>query len=131
MENIRDELIKLLDNSYAPYSKFRVSAIVEMNDGKLIPGVNVENASYGSTICAERVAINNAIASGYKKGDFKELHIMCDSQKIGMPCFNCRMVISELFDLDCNILAYNNLGDVEIHTVKELCPYPFSAENLK
>jgi cytidine deaminase len=128
---MKDKLIKLLDNSYSPYSKFRVGAIVVMKDGCEFNGVNVENASYGASICAERSAILSAISNGYKKGDFKELHIMCDSQKIGMPCFNCRMVISELFDLDCNILAYNNLGDVEIHTVKELCPYPFSEENLK
>lgn len=128
---MKDKLIKLLDNSYSPYSKFRVAAIVVMKDGCEFNGVNVENASYGASICAERSAILSAISNGYKKGDFKELHIMCDSQKIGMPCFNCRMVISELFDLDCNILAYNNLGEVEIHTVKELCPYPFSEENLK
>ena len=61
---MREELIKLLDKSYAPYSKFHVSAIVETNDGKYIPGVNVENASYGATICAERNAIMAAITLG-------------------------------------------------------------------
>ena len=97
---MREKLEKLLNNSYAKYSKFRVSCICVMNDGKEFNGVNVENASYGATICAERVAITSAIANGYKKGDFKELHIMVDSDKIGTPCFICRQVISEFFNLD-------------------------------
>ena len=129
--SISDKLIKLLDNSYSPYSHFRVSAIVVMQDGSEFNGVNVENAAYGASICAERSAILAAVSNGYKKRDFKELHIMCDSDKIGMPCFDCRTVISELFDLDCRIIAYNRSGDSESHSVKELCPYPFSEDNLK
>ena len=68
---MKDELIKLLDKAYAPYSKFQVAAIIEMKDGKYIPGVNVENASYGASICAERNAFTTAITMGYRKGDFK------------------------------------------------------------
>lgn len=128
---MKDKLVKLLENSYSPYSKFRVAAIVVMKDGTEFNGVNVENASYGASICAERSAILSAISSGYKKGDFKQLHLMCDSDKIGMPCFACRSVISELFDKDSLVIAYNNLGDKETHTVRELCPYPFSEDNLK
>ena len=128
---MKEALIKLLDKAYAPYSKFRVSAIIETKDGKFIPGVNVENASYGASICAERSAILSAISNGYQKGDFKELHLMCDSQKIGMPCFDCRTVISELFNPDSFVIAYNNVGDKEVHIVSELCPYPFNEDNLK
>ena len=68
---MKEKLIKLLDNSHSPYSKYRVSAIVTMKDGKEFSGVNVENASFGATICAERNAILNAITNGYGKGDFK------------------------------------------------------------
>ena len=67
---MKDKLLKLLDNAYAPYSKFHVACFVEMKDGRMVPGVNVENASYGVTLCAERNAITTAIALGYKKGDF-------------------------------------------------------------
>lgn len=126
---MKEELIKLLNNSYAKYSKYRVSAICVMKDGNKIPGVNVENASYGATICAERVAITSAIARGYKKGDFKELHVMVDSDKIGMPCFMCRQVISEFFDNEDKVFAYSR-GDMKEYTVNEICPYPFNEDNL-
>lgn len=128
---MKEKLIELHNNSYSPYSNFRVSAIVVMKDGKEFSGVNVENASYGATICAERSAILSAISAGYKKGDFKSLYVMCDNEKIGMPCFSCRMVISELFDSDVPIICMNPAGESETHTVSELCPYPFSEEDLK
>ena len=73
---MREELIKLLDKAYAPYSKFKVAAIIETADGKYIPGVNGENASYGAAICAERNAVTTAVAMGYRKGDFKKIYIM-------------------------------------------------------
>ena len=67
-----DRLLKLAENSYSPYSHFRVATILIMKDGVEIPGVNVENAAYGSSICSERSAILSAISNGYKKGDFKD-----------------------------------------------------------
>lgn len=127
---MKEKLIKLLENSYSPYSNFRVSAIVVMKDGKEFCGVNVENASYGASICAERVAILSAISKGYKRYDFDKLYVMCDSEKIGMCCFACRMVISELFDKKSEVIAFNINGESEVHTVEELCPYPFCDENL-
>ena len=126
---MREKLEKLLNNSYAKYSHYRVSCICVMKDGNEISGVNVENASYGATICAERVAITNAIAKGYKKGDFKELHVMVDSDIIGMPCFMCRQVISEFFDKEAKIYAYSR-NEVKEFTVAEICPYPFNEDNL-
>ena len=126
-----EELKSLHKNSYSPYSNYEVSAIVVMKDGKKFVGVNVENAAYGSSICAERSAILSAISSGYKKHDFLELHVMVNDSKIGTPCFACRQVISELFDSDKIIYFYNNLGEVEKYTVEDLCPHPFSEDNLK
>ena len=126
---MREELVKLLNNSYAPYSKYNVSAICVMMDGKMIGGVNIENASYGATICAERVAIFKAISMGYKKGDFKELHIMVNSDKIGTPCFICRQVFSEFFNENMNVYMYSK-NDMISKTVRELCPYPFTEDNL-
>lgn len=126
-----EELKNLHKNSYSPYSNYQVSAIVIMKDKTKFNGVNVENAAYGSSICAERSAILSAISNGYKKNDFHELHVMVNDNKIGTPCFACRQVISELFEKDKIIYCYNNLGEVEKYTVADLCPYPFSEDNLK
>lgn len=128
---MKEKLIELHKNSYAPYSNFRVSAILVCKDGKEFNGVNVENAAYGSGICAERSAILSAVSNGYKKGDFKELYVMCDNEKIGMPCFACRQVFLEFFEKDMQIICMNPLGDSVIKTVNELCPYPFDSEDLK
>ena len=127
---MKEQLEKLMDRAYAPYSKFHVSAILEMKDGKYIPGVNVENASYGGSICAERNAITTAIAMGYTKGDFKNIYIMVSGDKLSMPCFICRQVITEFFDEDSKIILIGKNDEREEYTVKELCPYPFSDEDL-
>ena len=132
MNNMYDKLMQLANNSYSPYSHYRVATIVVMKDGKEFPGVNVENAAYGSSICSERSAILSAISQGYKKGDFKELHCLCaDSNKISTSCFACRQVISELFDKDVPLYFYSNKNDTKMFTVEELCPYPFDEEDLK
>ena len=127
---MREELIKLLDKAYAPYSKFKVAAIIETADGKYIPGVNVENASYGAAICAERNAVTTAVAMGYRNGDFKKIYIMVSGDKLSMPCFICRQVIVEFFDKDSEIVLISKNGEEERHTVSELCPYPFDETDL-
>lgn len=127
---MKEELIKLLDRAYAPYSKFRVAAMLEMKDGKFIPGVNVENASYGATICAERNAITTAIALGYKKGDFKNIYIMVSGKKMSMPCFICRQVIVEFMDKDGLIILMDRDGNKEEYKVSDCCPYPFDESDL-
>lgn len=127
---MKEKLINLLNNSYSPYSKFRVAAIAVMKDGTTFNGINVENASYGASICAERVAITTAIANGYKKHDFDELYVMCDSKKIGTCCFVCRQVISEFFESDKKITMMTPDGQVLAKTVGQLCPFPFNEENL-
>ena len=128
---MKEQLINLLKNSYSPYSNFRVASIAVMKDGKQFKGVNVENASYGACICAERSAIVSAIRHGYNKHDFDKLYIMVDSPKISSSCFLCRQVISELFEEDRQIILMNNLGDEKIYTVRDLCPVPFNDEYLK
>ena len=127
---MKDKLLELLNKAYAPYSNFRVSAILETTDGKIYTGVNIENASYGATVCAERVAIFKAISDGYRKGDFKKLHVMVDSPKISSCCFMCRQVISEFFNNDTEIILYNNKGEYKTYTKEELCPLPFNSEDL-
>lgn len=127
---MKEELIKLLDKAYAPYSNFHVACIIETKDGKYIPGVNVENASYGAAICAERNAITTAITMGYKKGDFKKIYVMVSGNKLSTPCFICRQVITEFFDKDSEVILMDKQGTSKSYTVSEICPYPFDSEDL-
>ena len=126
---MKDKLIALHNNSYAPYSKFRVSAVLVCKDGKEFNGVNIENAAYPSGLCAERTAINSAVAAGYRKGDFKQLYVMCENEKIGMPCFACRQVMSEFFEKNMPVTCMNTKGESITKSVRDLCPYPFDEED--
>ncbi len=126
---MKEKLKDLLNNAYAPYSNFPVSCIVVTNDGTEFKGVNVENAAYGSTICAERNAILNAITNGYRKGDFKEIHIMNASDKLAYPCFACRQVLIEFMEPSTMVYVYSN-KEVKSHTLEELTPKVFDKENL-
>lgn len=127
---MKEKLLELLNNSYSPYSHFRVAAIAVMKDGTEFKGVNVENASYGATICAERNAINSAISNGYKKYDFLKLYTMCDSPKTSSSCFLCRQVIAELFERDCEVVFMSNKGESLSYKVSDICPYPFDESDL-
>ncbi len=128
---MKEKLLKLRENAYAKYSNFPVSSIVVTYDGKEFCGVNVEDASYRAGACAERVALFSMLASGYKKGDVKEIHVMTSAKSIGTPCFVCRQMIFELCSKDTPIFCYSIDGDVKKYTVEELCPYPFGEEDLK
>lgn len=125
---MKEQLEKLLENAYSPYYNFPVACIALMKDGKEFYGVNVENAN-GTSICAERNAIASAVAHGYKKGDFDKLYIML-SKGIGTPCFACRQVILEFMENKDQVIAISKNGEEKTYTVEELCPYPFSEENL-
>ncbi len=125
---MKEKLIKLLANAYAPYSNYPVSCIVITKDNNEFIGVNVENAN-GTSICAERNAIHNAIANGYKKNDFKELHLM--TRKVSVPCFACRQVFTEFFSDDLKIFVYDLNNQEKEYTVLELCPHKFTEDDLR
>ena len=126
---MKDKLKELLKNAYAPYSNYHVAAIVVTNDNKEYSGVNVENASFGATICAERNAINSAIKDGYKKGDFKELYVMT-SHDIAFPCFICRQTINEFFDKDSKLILMND-NEEKTYLMNEILCHPFGQDDLK
>ena len=128
---MKTKLLELLNNSYAHYSNFRVSSIVVTKDDKCYSGVNIENASYGATICAERVAILKAVSNGHRKGDFKKLYVMVDSEKLSSCCFACRQVITEFFSPDATITLMNKKGEEKTLLVSELCPYPVDSGDLE
>ncbi len=126
-----EKLKQLQNNAYAPYSNFYVSACVVMKDGKEFYGVNVEDASSRAGTCAERCAIFSAITAGYKKNDFKEIHILVSSGEISMPCFVCRQLLVEFFEPTSKVYCYALDGKCITHTISELCPYPFLGDDLK
>lgn len=126
-----EKLRELHKNAYVPISHFPVSACVVTKDGREFFGVNVEDASTRAGTCAERNAIFSAITAGVKPGEFDEVHVMISSGEIGTPCFVCRQMISELFAKTSKVYCYDTHGRVEVHTVEELCPYPFGEDDLK
>ncbi len=111
------------ENAYAPYSKFRVGAAVLANDGKVYAGCNVENASYGMTICAERSALFAAVADLGEALEVEAVVIVGPSGQLASPCGACRQVIAELAR-DSVILFSSNSG-FEHRTVDELLPDAF------
>lgn len=117
-----------LKNSYAPYSNFTVAAALEMTDGNVITGVNVENGSLGATNCAERSAIFAAVSQGYKKGDFKNLVIITHLDEIVPPCGICRQVMVEFFDENSTIILAKNSGEYEVYSLNDIVPLQFKLE---
>lgn len=120
-----EELKNNMKNSYSKYSNYKVSACLVTKDGKKYFGVNIENGSFGATICAERVAIFKAISEGESKGNFKEINILGSSGK-ALPCFMCRQVFTEFFNKDVLINVYETNENVTTYTMNEICPLPFS-----
>ena len=106
-------------SAYAPYSNFLVGAALEAEDGSVLLGCNVENLSYGLTICAERVAFSNAIAGGHRK--FRKLVVCADSSEPVTPCGACRQVMVEFCD-DLEIVSINLAGEEYRTTLAVLLP---------
>lgn len=126
---ILDKAFETMQNAYAPYSKYKVGACVETNDGKFFVGANVENASYGLTNCAERNAIFAAYSNGYRKNQIKRVAIVSEGEKLVTPCGACRQVLSELIEKDTEIIL-SNRKDVLITNIEDLMPLVFDSDNL-
>lgn len=125
----------LQKNAYAPYSNFRVAAIVILNNGKQITGVNIENAAYSVGICAERTALSQVITQGYQKEDIDMLFLITDSKRIAFPCGICRQFMVETMLLDSEIYISNhnmtNIKEIKKVKIKDLLPLAFLPESLK
>lgn len=124
------ELIELAkrarENAYAPYSKFKVGAVLVTKSGKIFTGVNVENASYGLTNCAERTAIFKAVSEGEK--EFDTIVIIADTDKPVSPCGACRQVMAEFGNF--KVILANTKGEWLETNVEELLPYSFDKKDL-
>ena len=114
------------ERAYVPYSNYPVGAALKTKTGKTYTGVNIENAAYPQTMCAERVAIFKAVSEGEK--DFDVISVVTDNG--GSPCGGCRQVMAE-FGLDTTVLLADGKGNlVKETTVKELLPEAFTPEKL-
>jgi cytidine deaminase len=124
---VRNELISLAisakEKSYSPYSKLRVGAAVLTASGKIYSGTNIENASYGATVCAERVAIFKAISEGHRE-DIVGLAVVSDQAQPIPPCGMCRQVLSELPE-DVRVIMAGNNGEFIEERMSKLLPYKF------
>jgi cytidine deaminase len=114
-------------NAFAPFSKFQVGAAIEDAEGRIHTGCNVENATYGLTVCAERVAVFKAISEGVRK--FRRVAVAADTDVLTPPCGACRQILWE-FCGDVEIALVNPRGKVETYRLKDLFPKPFDVSYL-
>lgn len=114
-------------HAHAPYSNFLVGAAIEAEDGRIFTGCNVENATYGLTLCAERVAVFKAISEGVRK--FKAIAVSADSERLTPPCGACRQILWEFLG-DVPLTLVNLQGKTEQLRLSDIFPRPFDASFL-
>ncbi|MBQ2926345.1 MAG: cytidine deaminase [Ruminiclostridium sp.] len=118
----------MLDKAYIPYSHFPVGAALEGTDGTVYTGCNVENAAYGSCICAERTALVKAVSEGCRT--FKRIAVVGNGPDYCWPCGSCRQMLYE-FAPDLEVLVGNKDHDFVKHTLRQLLPHGFGPEALE
>lgn len=121
-EHLLSEAREAREASYAPYSGFRVGAVLEAADGRTFAGCNVENAAYSATVCAERVALGAAVAAGIR--EFRRVAIYCSGSEPAPPCGMCRQALAE-FSPDLLVVAGCTGGALERWSLADLLPRPF------
>lgn len=117
-----DISVKAQENSYSPYSNFRVGAALLCDDGSVYTGCNIENATYGATNCAERTAVFKAVSEG--KRSFKAIAITSSGGGLTFPCGICRQVLGE-FSPEITVLLQDNDGSIKSFALNELLPHCF------
>lgn len=128
----REELVSLArevrEKAFAPYSGFKVGAVVETSDGRRFTGCNIENSSYGLSLCAERVAVFKAISEGVR--DLVRVAVIADAHSPVRPCGACRQVLSDILGGDAEVIMSNLKGSLEVKLVRDLLPTPFDRSFL-
>ncbi len=127
MSKLIDAALAARENAHAPFSKFKVGAAVEDQTGRIFTGCNVENATYGLTICAERVAVFKAISEGARK--FTRIAVAADTDVLTPPCGACRQILWE-FCGNAELILVNLAGKTESFRLKDIFPRPFDASFL-
>jgi cytidine deaminase len=115
------------ERAVAPFSRFKVGAALETADGTVVTGCNIENASYGLTLCAERVAIFKAVSEGHR--EFRRIAVVADTASPTSPCGPCRQILWE-FAGDIEVVLANLRAETGRHRVQDLLPWPFDANVL-
>jgi cytidine deaminase len=115
------------ERAVAPYSRFKVGAALETLDGQIITGCNIENASYGLTVCAERVSLFKALSDGHRA--FVRIAVVADTESPTTPCGACRQVLWE-FAPDLEVVMANLKAVTARHTLAELLPHAFGRRHL-
>jgi cytidine deaminase len=127
MNKLLEAALAAREHAHAPFSKFRVGAAIEDEAGRIFTGCNIENATYGLTLCAERVAVFKAISEGSRK--FKRIAVAADTDVLTPPCGACRQILWE-FCGNADLTLVNLQGKTETLHLKELFPRPFDASFL-
>ena len=132
----KEQIIKMIEialsqlaYSYTPYSDFKVGAALLGKNGRIYTGCNIENAAYGSTMCAERNAVFQAYCQGYRQDDIVALAIVGDCSPLISPCGACRQVLAELLDPLTPIIL-GSKDYYEVTNMQELLPRAFTGESL-
>ena len=126
MEKLIEKAKTAMESSYCPYSKFKVGAAVLTESDNIYSGCNIENASYGATVCAERTAVLKAISAGEKR--IAKIAIVSGSETMPYPCGICLQVLSEFADGNLEIIIINNCEKTEKTLLKNLMPKTFKLE---
>ena len=124
MDALISAALRVRENAHAPFSKFKVGAAVEDGTGRIHTGCNVENATYGLTVCAERVAVFKAISEGAR--GFRRVAVVADTEMLTPPCGACRQILWE-FCGDVEIVLANLSGKSETLRLGQLFPRPFDS----
>ena len=125
IQTLKSEANAAMEQAHAPYSNFTVGAAILMEDGTIIRGANIENASFGATICAERSAIASALSQGHR--GIKAVAVTNATDTKITPCGICRQVIYE-YGTDIPIICSNQSGDHMIHSISDLLPHAFTLD---
>jgi cytidine deaminase len=130
LETLFKAAVDVRKHSYSPYSGYKIGSAVRMADGKVYVGANIENASYGGTVCAERTAIWKALTEG-SKGPIKEIMVVSDETDPWPPCGMCRQVIAEFATPKTKVWLANTKEVVKVFSFEEIFPESFNSEHLK
>jgi cytidine deaminase len=128
MDPLVEAALKVRENAWAPFSKFKVGAAVEDDAGRIHTGCNVENATYGLTVCAERVAVFKAVSEGARR--FRRVVVAADTDELTPPCGACRQILWE-FCGNVELVLVNLNGKTETFQLKELFPRPFDVSFIR
>lgn len=128
LEDLINIAIENKKNSYSPYSNFRVSSVVLTKNGNIYKGVNIENAAYSVTLCAERSALSSAISAGDREID---TIVITGDSTMTYPCGVCRQFMAEFLDSDSKIVIANSINNYKIYGLDDILPYNFSKKDLE